>query len=136
MSGILIRFLVALVLVFATWNPSGTSYTHWLLSSLSTLSITAPLALTGVVLLIGWVLFLHATLASLGFLGIILAAAFFGCLTWLFFDQGWITAQNEVVTYVSLVLIAAILTLGMAWSHIWQRLSGQMTVDEDHHHDH
>jgi Flp pilus assembly pilin Flp len=39
------------------------------------------------------------------------------------------------VTYVSLVLIAAILTLGMAWSHIWRRLSGQLTVDEDHHHD-
>ncbi|GAB6047229.1 hypothetical protein JCM19379_10530 [Methyloparacoccus murrellii] len=129
MMGILLRFLMALVLVFATWNPSGHSYLHWLLRSLP--DITAPLAFTGVVLLIGWVLFLHATLESLGFLGVLLAAAFFGTLTWLFFDQGWITAENGIVTYVSLVVLAAILAVGMAWSHLWRRLSGQVEVDED-----
>jgi NADH:ubiquinone oxidoreductase subunit K len=83
------------------------------------------------VLLIGWVLFLHATLESLGLFGIILAAAFFGTLTWVFFDQGWMSAGNDIVTYVSLVVLAAILTVGMAWSHIWRRLSGQVEIDED-----
>lgn len=128
---IFFRFLMALALVFGTWNPSGYSYVHWLLQSLP--HVTAPLAFTGVVVLIGWVMFLHATLESLGFLGILLAAAFFGTLTWLFFDQGWITASNDVVTWVSLTVLSAILTVGMAWSHIWRRLSGQVEIDEDPH---
>jgi hypothetical protein len=126
---IFIRFLMALVLVFATWNPSGYSYADWLMQSFP--KITSDLAFAGVVLLIGWVMFLHATLVSLGILGIVLAAAFFGTLTWLFFDQGWISPDNEVVTYVALVVLAAILSLGMGWSHVWRRLTGQIEVDED-----
>ena len=126
---IFIRFLMALVLVFATWNPSGYSYADWLMQSFP--KITSDLAFAGVVLLIGWVMFLHATLVSLGLLGIVLAAAFFGTLTWLFFDQGWISHDNEVVTYVALVVLAAILSLGMGWSHVWRRLSGQIEIDDD-----
>ncbi|CAL1238838.1 DUF6524 family protein [Candidatus Methylocalor cossyra] len=132
MLGLLLRFLLALILVFATWNPSGWSYVHWFLRSLP--GVTAPLVFAGVVLLIGWVLFLHATLESLGLLGIVLSAAFFGSLTWLLFDLGWLSAHNGLLTYVALVLIAAILAIGMAWSHIWRRLSGQVEVDEVHHH--
>ncbi len=120
---------MALVLVFATWNPSGYSYADWLMQSFP--KITSDLAFAGVVLLIGWVMFLHATLVSLGLLGIVLAAAFFGTLTWLFFDQGWISPDNEVVTYVALVVLAAILSLGMGWSHVWRRLSGQIEIDDD-----
>lgn len=125
---------MALVLVLATWNPSGYSYTHWLLANLS--HISALIAFAGVVLLIGWVLFLHATMESLGAIGILLATAFFGTLIWLFFDQGWITAQNDAITYTSLVVLAAILTLGMVWSNLWRHWSGQVTVSEgqDHHH--
>lgn len=127
-----IRFFLALVLVFATWNPTEYSYTHWLLTSLP--SITAPLALAGVVLLIGWILFLNATLESLGMLGVVLSAAFFGTLTWFFIDQGWLSARNEIFSYVSLLLIAAILAVGMSWSIIWRRLSGQVEVHEGGHH--
>lgn len=130
MTGILIRFLAALVLVFATWNPSGWSFVHWSLDTLP--DITAQLVFVAVVLLIGWFLFLHATLESLGTLGIILALAFFGSLTWLIFDMGWLTASQGVLSYVVLVVISAILTVGMAWSHIWRRFSGRVEVEDDH----
>jgi hypothetical protein len=30
------------------------------------------------------------------------------------------------------VLIAAVLAIGMSWSHVWRRLSGQVEVDEGH----
>lgn len=130
MLGFLIRFLMSLVLVFATWNPTGWSYAHWLMNTLP--SVNAPLAFVGVVLLIGWILFLHATLDSLGVLGILLAGAFFGTFTWLLFDQGWLSASNDVLSYVALALIAAVLSLGMSWAHIWRRLSGQVDVAEDH----
>jgi hypothetical protein len=130
MIAFLIRFVLSLALVLATWNPSGYSYAHWLMADLP--NVTAGLAFAGVVMLIGWFLFLHATLDSLGLLGILLSAAFFGTLTWLLFDQGWLTAQNSVVTWVTLVLIAAILAVGMSWSILWRRLTGQVEVHEDH----
>jgi hypothetical protein len=130
MLAILIRFLAALVLVFATWNPTGWSFFHWLIGALP--NVTALLVFSGVVLLIGWFLFLHATLESLGLLGIILALAFFGTLTWLVFDLGWLSTGQGVLNYVILIVIAAILAVGMAWSHIWRRLSGRIEVEEDH----
>ena len=133
MLGILIRFLAAMMLVFATWNPTGWSFVHWLISSLP--NVTAGIVFASVVLAIGWFLFLHATLESLGKLGIIMALAFFGSLTWLIFDLGWLSTARGVLNYVVLVLISAILTVGMVWSHIWRRLSGRVEVEEDHHHD-
>jgi Family of unknown function (DUF6524) len=133
MTGILIRFLAALILVFATWNPSGWSFVQWCLNTLP--NVTAGLVFVGVVLLIGWFLFLHATLESLGMLGIIMALAFFGSLTWLIFDLGWLTASEGVLNYVVLVVVSAILTVGMAWSHIWRRLSGRIEVEDDHDRD-
>jgi hypothetical protein len=132
MLAFFLRFLMALALVFATWNPSGYSFVHWLLADWP--NITAPLALAGVVLLIGWILFLHATLDSLGLLGVILAAAFFGTLTWVFFDMGWLSAGNLILNYVVLVLVAAILAVGMSWSIIWRKLSGQVDVEEHGRH--
>lgn len=133
MSGILIRFLAAIALVFATWNPSGWSYVHWCLSTLP--NVSAGLVFVGVVLLIGWILFLHATLESLGKFGIIMALAFFGSLTWLIFDLGWLTASVGVLNYLVLVVVSAILTIGMAWSHIWRRFSGRVEVEDDHNQD-
>ena len=130
MLGILIRFLAALVLVFATWNPTGWSFVHWLISTLP--NVTAGLVFVGVILVIGWILFLHATLESLGLLGIILALAFFGSLTWLIFNFGWLSTGQEVLSYVVLVVISAILAVGMAWSRIWHRLSGRVEVEEGH----
>ncbi|BBL73434.1 DUF6524 family protein [Methylomagnum ishizawai] len=130
MFGFTLRFLAALVLVFATWNPSPWNYVRWATAT----GWGAPEAFAGVVLLIGWVLFLHATLESLGFLGIALAGAFLGSLAWLLFDLGWLSAQGEAMAYVALVLIAAVLAIGMSWAHIWRRMSGQVEVDEGHDH--
>jgi hypothetical protein len=130
MIGILMRFLAALVLVFATWNPTGWSFVHWLISTLP--NVTAGLVFVGVVLVIGWLLFLHATLESLGLIGIILALAFFSSLTWCIFNLGWLSASHDVLSYVILVVISAILAVGMAWSHIWRRLSGRVEMEEDH----
>jgi len=133
MIGIVLRFLAALVLVFATWNPTGRSFYHWLMGNLS--NVTALLVFAGVVLVIGWFLFLHATLESLGLLGIILTLAFFGSLTWLVFDLGWLSTNQGVLSYVVLVVIVAILAVGMSWANIWRRLSGRVEMEEDRPHD-
>ncbi|MCP5439255.1 MAG: hypothetical protein H6958_01330 [Chromatiaceae bacterium] len=125
----LARLIAALVLVFATYNPSGYSYYHWFEHSLS--DFNPLVALAGVVLLIGWVMFIRATLRSLGALGIILAVAFFGSLLWLVIDWGWVAPDNiDVISYIILALLAAVLATGVSWSHIRRRLTGQIDVDE------
>ena len=128
--GILARFAGALILVYSSYNPSGISYYHWMSSQVS--SRYAVLAIfVGIVLLIGWVVFLRATFRSLGILGLLLTAAFFGSLFWLIIDWGWVSRDDEtVINYILLVLLSGILTVGMSWSHIRRRLSGQADVDD------
>ena len=127
--GVGARLLLALVLVFATYNPSGYSYFHWGIKHISDFSVLKLFA--GVVLLIGWAMFIRATLVSLGAFGIVLAAAFFGTLLWLVVDWGLVPADTvEAVTYLILVAASAVMATGMTWSHIRRRISGQIDVDE------
>ena len=76
----IVRFIFAVVVVFSTYNPEGVSYFHWIKDDIT--SITIGKALVGVILLIGWVILIRATLGSLGAIGIILAIAFFR--VWIF----------------------------------------------------
>lgn len=127
--GFALRFLFALVLVLATFNPTGYSYFHWIATDFP--AIDAVKALAGVVLLIGWVVFLTATLRSLGAIGVILALAFFAALVWVAVQFGWLEAQNtRSFLWIGLVVASAILAMGMSWSHIRRRLTGQADVDE------
>ncbi len=121
------RWLFALLLVFGTYNPTQYSYASWLMRS-----EFGPLpALIGVVLLIGWIIFLRATFLSLGWLGIILGSMFFGCVIWLLVDLGWLSvASTGAITWLALLLISLLLGIGMSWSHIRRRLTGQVDVDD------
>jgi len=127
--GILIRFVCALLLVFSSYNPSGISYYHWLATVTTNYTVLA--IFIGTVLLIGWVIYLRATFRSLGFFGLVLAAAFFGSFLWLIIDWGLISADDDtVIAYILLILLSGILAVGMSWSHIRRRISGQADVDE------
>lgn len=128
-QGILVRFLFALVLVFSTYNPEGYSYVDWAILKLPDFSVLK--GFLGIVLIIGWIIYLRATLRSLGALGLILAVGFFGTLIWLVVDWGLIPADSvRAVTYIILVICSLILTTGISWSHIRRRISGQVDVDE------
>jgi len=125
----LIRFILALVLVFGTYNPSGYSWYQWFKGASERLD---PLVMfAAVVLVIGWVVYLRATFRSLGAIGTMLAVAFFGTLTWLMVDHGLLSLKNPTVfTWVILTMLAAIMATGMSWSHIRRRMSGQLDVDD------
>jgi Family of unknown function (DUF6524) len=127
--GFLLRFLAAFVLVFSTYNPSGYSYYHWVSRNLTEPS---PLmALAGILLLIGWTIYLRATARSLGVFGLLLAAAFFGTLLWLVIDWGLVRVDSvTAITYIILVIMCGVLAVGMSWSHIRRRMSGQFDVDD------
>jgi hypothetical protein len=128
-AGFFLRLLAAIVLVFSTYNPSGWSYYHWVSENLSNLN---PLmALAGIVLLIGWTIYLRATARSLGIFGLLLAAAFFGTLLWLVIDWGLVAADSiTAITYIILIIMCGILAIGISWSHVRRRMTGQVDVDE------
>jgi hypothetical protein len=133
MGGFFLRLILALIVVFATYNPEGTSYYHWVYEDLA--NFTALKAFIGVILLIGWIILLRATFGSLGFIGVILAIAFFGLAIWLIIDvMGLSTDNQRVITYIIGVMIACVLSIGVSWSHVRRRLTGQIdtdTVDRD-----
>ena len=128
-EGFVIRFLFALFLVLLTYNPSGYSYLHWLQNSFS--NFGPLLAISGISLIIGWVIYLRATLRSLGLIGLILAGLFFATIIWLFIDWGWLSLNNvTVMSWVILILFSAVLGVGISWSHIRRKLSGQVDSDD------
>ena len=127
--GIGIRFLIALILVFASYNPSGYSFVDWVLATDS--GNTVFKLFVGIVLIIGWAIYIRATRRSLGMIGISLAIAFFGTLLWLLIDLNIIPANTvTAVSYIILFIIGCLLATGMCWSHIRRRISGQLDVDE------
>ncbi|MFZ0470070.1 MAG: DUF6524 family protein [Thiogranum sp.] len=128
-AGFVLRFVMALALVFGTYNPSGYSWYHWFIHAADRLD--PVLTFAAVVLLIGWVIYMRATLRSLGPVGTILAVAFFAALTWVMIGYGWLSLDNPTIfTWVVLTMLAAIMATGMSWSHIRRRMSGQLDVDD------
>ena len=124
---ILARFLLALVVVFATYNPEGASYVHWLRQGGGPLPLKA---LVGVVLLIAWLFLLRTALASLGALGLVLAAAFFGALIWVVMSFAHLEAHSlRAVSYVVGLALAGVLSVGLGWAKARQKLTGQVEVD-------
>lgn len=128
-SGFLLRAASALALVLLTFNPSGYSYVHMVSNGFP--HVTPVEAVCGIVLLIAWIVFLSATLRAIGVLGMVLALALFAALIWLVVSWGWVTlADKHAITWIALVVLALILAVGMSWSYLYRRLTGQAIVDE------
>ncbi len=123
----LMRLVFAVALVFITYNPSGYSWVGYLQSDIPMVYLAA----SGIVLLIGWVMFLRATWNSLGPIGTVLAIAFFGIIIWLFIEWGFFSLEDStVIQWVIEIIVAAVLAVGMSWSHVRRRISGQYDTDE------
>ena len=94
-------------------------------------AFSALKAFIGVILIIGWVILIRATLGSLGAFGILLAAAFFGLAIWLVIDVlGLSTDSFRVISYIIEIMLASVLSIGVSWSHVRRRVSGQVDTDE------
>jgi hypothetical protein len=122
------RIVFALALVLLTFNPTGHSYYHWLVDGFPAVH---PLeVVVGLLLLIAWVVFVRSTLAATGALGLLLMLALFGSIVWWMVSQGWLDVSNRsAMAWVVLVILGLVLGIGMSWSHIRRRLSGQASVD-------
>ncbi len=129
LGGFLLRWLCAFILVSATFNPTGYSLFHWMWP-LSDEQL--PLKILVIILLLGsYLFFLSATMKSLGALGIIVLLAFCGTLVWLFVDQGWLNLANStILAWILILMLSIILGLGISWSHIKKRITGQFDTDD------
>ncbi len=134
-GGIALRALAALVLVFVTYNPEGVSFYHWAIAPLVNgtpasghLSVRF---LAGIALIAGWVVFLTATRRSIGLGGSALVLAISGALVWILLDFGIVSAKSgRGLTYVVLICTVLLLAVGMSWSHVSRKLSGQVDMDQ------
>ena len=78
-SSFLARWLLSVALVFCTYNPTGYSFVGWLQSGMTEKNLGPEHFVVGVLLLIGWGLFVNSTIKALDTIGLILISAFLGC---------------------------------------------------------
>jgi hypothetical protein len=127
-SGFLWRLVFSVALVLLTFNPTGHSYYHWLLDGFP--SITPGEAVAGIVLLGAWIFFVRSTFAAMGALGVGLLLALFASIVWWVTSRGWLDLGDRyAVAWVVLGVLGVVLGVGMSWSHIRRRISGQASVD-------
>ncbi len=125
-----LRLVIALALVLLTFNPTRYCFVAWLMRSIAAGEASAIHALAGIVLLIGWVVFLNAARDSLGAAGFVLGAAFFAALVWALTDFDLIDLDSgTAVVWIALICIAALLAVGMSWGHWKRQASGQVEMD-------
>ncbi len=133
----LIRWFAALVLVMITYNPTSFNYVQWAMHNFETnLSVVI---LLGLILFVAYAVFVRATLHSIGKVGIIMIVAVIAVLLWVLYDKGLLDPANStVMTWIGLIALSVILGIGLSWSIIRRRISGQLDTlggDGDAHHD-
>jgi hypothetical protein len=129
LAGVLTRIAAGVALAAATWNPSGWSFAGWAVDKAAANMPVAALA--GVTLLILWTIYVRATLRSIGALGLALATAFVGALVWVLVDSGLLSLDSAAaVEWLAVASVGVVLGIGLSWSHVRRRLSGQVDVDD------
>ena len=127
--GFVLRWVFAFALLVATYNPTPYNYVVWgLAHGRDNLSIAV---LLGLILLVGYIIYLRATLRSIGAFGMALVLAVVGAMLWVLYDLGVLSIDNrDVNTWLGLVALSLVLGIGLSWSIIRRKLSGQADVDD------
>ncbi|OWU84419.1 hypothetical protein ATO6_11970 [Oceanicola sp. 22II-s10i] len=127
--GFFLRWLAAFLLLAATFNPGRYNYIGW---TRETWPEQMPLILfLGLLLLTGYIIFLRATLRSIGIFGMALILALAGSLGWVLVDNGLLSLENPTLnTWLALLALSLVLGIGLSWSLVRRRLSGQADVDD------
>ncbi len=129
MLGFILRWAVGFGLLAATFNPTDWNYTRWAQANFSD---QMPLAvLLGLLLAVGYIIYLRATLRSIGAFGMGLVLAVAAALLWVLYDYGLLTFENPTQnTWIGLAALSLVLGIGLSWSHVRRKLSGQADMDD------
>ncbi len=127
--GIFLRWLGAFLLLAAIFNPTRWNYVTWAREDWAD---QMPLIVfSGLLLAVAAMVYIVATMRSIGILGALVIAAIFGAGLWVLTDWGLLALGNSSLTvWLAIFALSLILGIGMSWSILRQRLSGQQTTDE------
>lgn len=127
--GFALRWLVAFALLAATFNPTDWNYARWVQANWNE---QMPLAvLFGLILLVGYIIYLRATLRSIGAFGMGLVMAIVAALLWVLYDYGWLRLENRSFNlWLGIIALSLVLGVGLSWSHVRRKLSGQADMDD------
>lgn len=124
-----LRWFFAFFLLAATYNPTAYNYVRW---AGDNYNAQLPLvALCGLLLLIGYIIYLRATLRSIGLFGMLLVLALVGAILWVLWDFGIVDLSDPgLATWMGIFALSLVLGTGLSWSIIRRRLSGQVDMDD------
>ena len=127
--GFFLRWIFAFLLLALTFNPTEWNYVRWAMANYTQeLPITV---LLGLLLVIGYIIYLRATLRSIGGFGMFLILAVVGALLWVLFDWGLLSLDNRNLnTWIGIFALSCVLGIGLSWSLVRRMLSGQADMDD------
>jgi hypothetical protein len=123
----ILRWLFTLFLVFATYNPSGRSFFHWAKSGESPATMVAVAA---IMLIACYAFLIRSTWRSIKPIGALLVVIFLVLFNVMLAGLISVTISAEMVVVMSLVSLSALLAIGVSFSAIRARLSGQVDSDD------
>jgi hypothetical protein len=132
---IIVRWILALILVVITFNPTGLSFLHWIGAQIGTDQIFEgwPLKVFLTLILgVMWYFFLKSAIDSLRMVILALASVL---IMGAYIVIGWVNDAGYVVGNTTLwwfgeILIATILALGVSAGHIRAWWSGTRQTDD------
>ncbi|SHK79137.1 hypothetical protein SAMN05444414_101232 [Roseovarius marisflavi] len=127
--GFVLRWAMAFGLLSATFNPTEWNYVTW---ARTRFGDQMPLTvLLGLLLLVGYIIYLRATLRSIGEFGMGLVMAIAAALLWVHYDYGILRLDNPSVNvWLGILALSLVLGIGLSWSHVRRKLSGQADMDD------
>lgn len=125
---LLLRWVFAFMLLALTYNPTQWNYVRWTMDNYLE---EQPLAvLLGLLLVIWYIIYLRATLRSIGGFGMFLVLAVVAALVWVLYDWGMLNLENpDLNTWIAILALSIVLGIGLSWSIVRRMLSGQVDMD-------
>ena len=127
--GFIMRWLCAFLLLAVTFNPTEYNYVNWV-RDFGGMNMSIAVLL-GLLLAIGYIIYLRATLRSIGGFGMLLVLAVVAAALWVLCDLGVLRLDNSSMNvWLALAALSFVLGIGLSWSHVRRALSGQADMDD------
>ena len=127
--GFILRWLCAFLLLAVTFNPTEYNYVNWV-REFGGMNMSIAVLL-GLLLVIGYIIYLRATLRSIGGFGMLLVLAVVAAALWVLYDLGVLRLDNSSMNvWLGLAALSFVLGIGLSWSHVRRALSGQADMDD------
>lgn len=123
------RWACAFALLALTFNPTRYNYVAWV-RDYGDLNLSLAV-LFGLLLFIGYVIYLRATLRSIGAFGMLLVIGVVAAGLWVLVDLDVLKLDDPTFNvWLGLAALSFVLGVGLSWSIVRRALSGQADVDD------